>query len=453
MSDRRPVVWSEGMTLDPHHLQQNDRATLAHVDARVRALGRHGWGVSALRIDEDRLVNGAFVLAEARAVFPDGLAIDLPRDGETPASRPLAEAFTATQERLRVFLAVPAERSGGTNVRLSGAPARREARFVAEGIRVIDETTGEDERDLDVARANVRILFEGEPREAFVVLPVAEIVRTAAGGYALDEAFVPPALSLAAVPALARLARGVVERLITRSGELATRWQTASGQRELSPGDVTAQALLAAAAEGAAHLEHLRRTEAHPADLFGALCTTAARLWAARPAQSPAPGELPAYDHAEATAGFARLGQAIEALLGGAAPRANYVRIPFARTGEGRYQAPLDPRLQGAADLFLAVRDPAADPARLRDELPRMLRVASPDTLEAVLRSYTRALAVEPAGSVPPGLPIDTRAAYFTVARRGPFWDAIAQAGALALFAPSEFADAEFELLALTAPR
>ena len=45
---------------------------------------------------------------------------------------------------------------------------------------------------------------------------------------------------------------------------------------------------------------------------------------------------------------------------------------------------------------------------------------------------------------------VDTRAAYFVPRRSGPFWDAIRDAGAMALFTPSEFADAEFELLAPT---
>ena len=60
----------------------------------------------------------------------------------------------------------------------------------------------------------------------------------------------------------------------------------------------------------------------------------------------------------------------------------------------------------------------------------------------------THALVVDPSPALPSGLPVDPLAAYFLLRRRGPFWDAICEAGALALFAPTEFADAEFELLA-----
>ena len=59
-------------------------------------------------------------------------------------------------------------------------------------------------------------------------------------------------------------------------------------------------------------------------------------------------------------------------------------------------------------------------------------------------------VSLQAAPTPPSGLPVDPRAAYFVPRRSGPFWDAIRDAGAMALFTPSEFADAEFELLAPT---
>ena len=103
-----------------------------------------------------------------------------------------------------------------------------------------------------------------------------------------------------------------------------------------------------------------------------------------------------------------------------------------------------------APELVLAVRRDGVSPEHLRQELPKMLRVASPDTIEAVIRSATLALPLRAAETPPSGLPVDPRAAYFVPRRSGPFWDAIREAGAVALFTPTEFAAAEFELLAPT---
>jgi type VI secretion system protein ImpJ len=142
---------------------------------------------------------------------------------------------------------------------------------------------------------------------------------------------------------------------------------------------------------------------------------------------------------------------AIERLLGGAAPRQNYVRVPLVRRRANLFEATVPPEVLQATGLVLSVRREGVSPEHLRASLPPMLRIASPDTIDAVLRSYTHALVVDPSPTLPSGLPVDPQAAYFVPRRRGPFWDAICDAGALALFAPTEFADASFDLLAPSA--
>jgi type VI secretion system protein ImpJ len=449
-ADHRRVVWYEGMVLDPHHLQQWDRHQQATLNARLRAVTRFDWGLLALEVDEERLANGDLVVTAARGVMPDGLAFDLPAEAELPAPRPVQEAFPSTQERLAVVLATPALRPGGTNVLLEGAERRRETRFTAEQVTVEDETTGGDERTIEVARPNLSVRFGGEPMESYVTLPIAEVVRDGSGTFRLREEFVPPALTLAASRRLDGLAGRLAERLYARHAELAARWRQVTAQREISPADVTAQALLSAIAEFAPLVDHHRRAGSHPEAFFQTLLALAGRLSAAALEAAVTPRDLPAYSHAEPSSGFASLGEAIERMLGGAAPRANYTRVPLERRTGNLSHATLDASLlNGTGVLFLAARHPEFDPERLRQDLPHMLRVASPDTIDAVLRSYTRALPVEVTRQLPSALPVDARAGYFELQRRGPFWDAIRDAGALAVFVPSEFAGTDLEILAL----
>ena len=445
--DHRRVVWSEGMTLDPHHFQQWDRHHRHLLHERLRAFGPNGWGLTRLVIDEDRLANGELALREAAAVLPDGLLLALPDDAPLPAPRPLGPAFPPTRDRLRAFLAVPAPQIGAALVRRPGAPSGREARFLAQPVEVTDETTGGDARPVEVARPAVGLLFDGEPMQGFATLAVAEVIRTGSGAFALAPDFIPTSLRLGASARLAERTRQLAERLFARHGALAERWQRAATQREMSPGDVAAQALLAAVAEYGPRVEHLRHTDAHPADLFSLLLGLAGRLGAARPEAAVAPRDLPLYDHGAPSAGFGQLFGALDGLMGDAAPRANYARQVFSRRTPNLAEAVLSADLAGSAALYLAARHPAADAQRLRHELPAMLRVASPDTIEAVLRSYTRALPVEAVAQPPAGLPADGRAGFFELQRRGPFWDAIQEAGAISVFVPDEFAGAELELL------
>ena len=449
--DHRRVVWSEGMTLDPHHFQQWDRHHRRQLHERLRALEPNGWGLTRLLIDDDRLANGELALREATALLPDGLLVDLPGDAPLPDPRPLDPAFPPTRDRLRAFLAIPNPQVGAALVRRPGAPSSREARFLAEPVEVTDETTGGDDRPVEVARPAVRLMLDGEAMHGYAALGVAEIVRTGSGGFAHSADFIPTGLRLAASARLAERTRQLAERLFARHGALAERWQRAATQRELSPGDVAAQALLAAVAEYGPRVEHLRQTDAHPADLFGLLLGLAGRLGAARPEAAVAPRELPLYDHGSPSDGFKRLFDALDRLLSDATPRANYARQPFTRSSPNLAQALLSPDLARSAALYLAARHPTADAQRLRHELPALLRVASPDTIEAVLRSYTRALPVEPVAQPPAGLPADGRAGFFELQRRGPFWDAIQDAGQVSVFVPDEFAGAELELLGIPA--
>jgi type VI secretion system protein ImpJ len=53
MSWYSKVVWSEGLFLRQHHLQQHDRYVEHLVDMRVRSVSPYPWGFSAIEIDRD----------------------------------------------------------------------------------------------------------------------------------------------------------------------------------------------------------------------------------------------------------------------------------------------------------------------------------------------------------------------------------------------------------------
>jgi predicted component of type VI protein secretion system len=110
----------------------------------------------------------------------------------------------------------------------------------------------------------------------------------------------------------------------------------------------------------------VRRTEAHPTVLFGELLGLAGRLWAAAPGTGPAPHELPQYDHAEPTAAFSALSAAVEQLLGGKAPRQNYVRIAMVQSRPNLFEAALTPEVLASPGLVFTVRRNGSSPEQLK---------------------------------------------------------------------------------------
>lgn len=437
--DQKKVVWSEGMTLDPHHFQQWDRHQQGLLNARVRSLTRFDWGLAELTLDRERLANGEVALVRCSGVMPDGLVFDFPDREELPAPRSVGSHFTATAERLSVYLAVPAERPGGSNCLLQGADNRREVRYRAATISVNDGNTGADEQPIEVARANIQLRFGEEPLAEYTTLPVAEVVRNPDGAYGLDEHFIPPCLRLAASTRLTALVQTILERLVARSTALAERGQSAAKQRELSPSDVRALSLLQIVNSYIPLLKHYQaHGGTHPERLYLTLGTLAGQLSACRPEAGVHPRAFPVYDHAQLARCYGPLDEVLRRLLGEAALQTNYVELPLQRQRENLYTAAAPQHVLQGHQLFLVARSDDMPEEQMVRELPQMLRVAAPDSIDAVLRSLTRALPIEHTHRLPVGMPVEDRASYFQFQKRGPFWEAICEREAVAVFVPSE---------------
>src|SRR5919108_486136 len=62
MSWYSKVVWSEGLFLRPHHLQQNDRYVEHLLESRVRHVTPYPWGFSHIEIDRDLAQQSKFAV-------------------------------------------------------------------------------------------------------------------------------------------------------------------------------------------------------------------------------------------------------------------------------------------------------------------------------------------------------------------------------------------------------
>ena len=446
--ERKRVVWFEGMTLDPQHFQQWNRHWTDVLDTRVRAVEPEGWGLMRCEIDEERLANGQFVLRECAGVMPDGLAFEVPASSPVPDARNLQEHMPATEETLQVLLAVPAHRTKGRNVQLQRSSESRETRFVAESAQFPDENTGDNQRPVEVARPNVQVRFASEPQQGYNTLPIAEVERTA-GGFALRDGFVPPCLSIGASSQLQELARQMLELLVAKSADMRTYQEEAFAQRKLSPSDILSLNLLGTLN---AYIPQLKtctaHEERHPRELLDTLTALAGELSTYIEEAPVEPRELPTYTHSAPSEAFRRIDVILRRMLGDATPSADYERVDLQHERENLYVGAVEQSLVEDAQLFLATRSTQHSEQQLMNALPDMLRIASPDTIDDVLQSYTQALNVKATRRLPANMPIDNQATYFKMEKRGPFWEAICDEEGIAIFIPSDFQDVGVELIA-----
>ncbi|GJG86574.1 type VI secretion protein [Gemmatimonadetes bacterium T265] len=443
MRQMQPVLWTKGVLLTPQHLQTQDRFLEDQLAFRLATLAPDAWGMHRLQIDREALAAGRFALTRAAAIFPDGLLYDAPGADALPPPRPVEPAWDADRAALDVYLAIAEQRAGGHVT--SDSRDGHGTRYTIEVVMRRDETTGLAERPVQLARKNVRLLFDGEPLEGSAAIRVARVRRGAAGAYELDPAVVPPLVDLAGSDALVAMAQRLAELLASRSAALATgRRQRNQGLAEFGAADVAPFWLLYTVNSFLPVVRHLAETRrGHPETLYATMLSLAGALATFAPDGAAA---LPAYDHGELGRCFGALDARVRELLQTALPT-RAVSLPLRPTRASVYAAALDDdRYLAAPQLYLAV---AADVDRptLLQRVPQLVKVCSADGVDALIRQALPGVPLAHAPVPAAAVPVQLEYQYFSLNQSGPAWDAIRRSRTVAAYVPADVPNPRLELV------
>jgi type VI secretion system protein ImpJ len=448
MSPHKKIVWNEGMLLTPHHFQQWDNYYEELLRSRISSLEPYYWGVLLLEMNEEAIANDSCELVKCRAVMPDGLVVNVPVGEAAPAPRPVGNAFGRGAESLSVYLAVPARRAGAANYQTNGGDPSPTIRYLQEADLVQDETTGQNEQQVAFARSNLRLMFESELRDGYTSIKVAEIERTATGQLTYNADYIPPAITVGASPWLVDMLRQLVEILIAKSSSLGEqRRQRTTSLADFTTSEIAVFWLLNTVNASIPVLAHLFRTRiVHPERLYAEMAELCGRLTTFSTDRHPQ--DIVHYQHTDLYATFSRLSADLRGLLETVIPT-RCVQIPLETTRESVYVGRVeDERLLAEAEFFLGVSAKVSE-GQLIERVPRIVKVASRDVIDAVIGSGLPGLTL--AHASPPPAPIPTRVGfhYFHLRREGVFWQAIGKARTIAVYVPQELVDEKLELYAV----
>lgn len=448
------------MLLTPQHFQQMDRFVHHWVHERFRASQPFDWGLSHLEVERESLRNGRVALLAARGVLPDGTPFSAPDEDPLPAPRAIEGHFGAKEDSLPVYLGLASARPGhplvsdgeggagpgGAAAGPAGVPLRR---YSSEFVERADDNTGEDERGITVGRLNLVTLFPDDALGDHDHIPVADVVRTADGGFALRESFIPPCLSIGASETLLRQLRTQLEMLITKSSELGDRRrQRGRDLADFSSSETANFWLLNTVNAFVPTLSHfVGHRRAHPEQVFIALASLAGQLCTLSPDLHPK--DLPPYEHRNLGVTFAGLHAVLSRLLE-TVISSKAVRIDLERKDGSIYVGRIqDPRLlEPGAGLFLGVRADVEE-QRLVADLPAKLKIASVDRIEFLVANALRGVPVAFTRVPPAALPVKSDFLYFQLDSNSEAWESIRGAKNLAIFAPPDFPGISLELLGL----
>lgn len=439
--------WSEGLLLTHHHLQQQDRYHEGRVDAIVGALHPIPWGLAAITIDEAALARGELVISSLRAILPDGtpIAWDGPGPGAAP-SRALSGPGIDGVARLGVHLALAEIAIDEPNLDDDEGGALR--RFRARTQPATELTGRGPPATLEVLDPSPALLLGDEARSGQRSLRIAELVRRPDGAFAVADDHLPPALTIAAAPALERPLRRLFAAAARRRRHLLEGCARSEDRVEYRAAELDRHLMIHALGRLLPALRGL--LEGPPASPRAAHTILAALVGELTSFSGDLdPATLPVYDHLDLRAAFAPLFREADRLLGIAVER-EVLSVTLRHSGDGRFSAGrLDPAIGAATPVFLEI---SGDAELGRGEgLAELLKIAAGRRIDALVRSNSRGASARLLRRPPPTLAARAGALYLAIDAADPHWREVLQRRDLAIHAspPLDGGRLNLRLLAL----
>uniref|UniRef100_UPI0035C69DD0 type VI secretion system baseplate subunit TssK n=1 Tax=Serratia quinivorans TaxID=137545 RepID=UPI0035C69DD0 len=436
--NQNKVIWCEGMLLQPHHFQQQDRYWQSQVNSG-RLLHQYAWGFTRLTFDQAQLKMGVIALTECTGLLPDGSWFDISaHDMPLPSLRVRADMVG-----LPVVLALPM--AGRHRLESHEAPTEQTlVRYRTTEAQVADRVTPDGETiAMQLGELNLRLAPEPQVRDSHYFLAVTRVLELRPDGrVVLDEEHIPPVLNYRCSPRLAGWVDDFLGRLRLRQHELQA-LNTLPGVEGAA--GVSRFLFLQSVSRAAALWAHFSAQDGmHPEVLFRELLALAGE-WAAFMPENRRQTLLPHYTHHDLAQTFTSLFGGLQHTLS-CAVRPNVIALPLERREFGIYYAQLaDTALIQSARLILAAR--AHMPAgELRRDLPARLKVGASERIRDMVNLQLPGLSVTPLQTLPHELPYFDGYQYFELGAD----ERLKDADGLALHVAGEFPQGELALWAFT---
>jgi type VI secretion system protein ImpJ len=411
------IHWHEGLFLQAHHLQRNQRGFMDSISAERRLSWAYPYGVIEARLSPDDLQNFRIRFERLRAIMPSGIEVNYPADAELPSIE-IKQSFAAGGGTLNVFLGIPLWFDARANAAGVGqeTDARAKVLYRLNEVECADENTGENRKPVLMRRVNARLLLENEDPSDLEVIPLLRVVQASGQNVGLprqDSEYSGPCLVLNGSPVLMELVRDLASQVEASRKELVV---------QMTRGGFTLENLRGVQFEQMLRLRTLNRFSARlpslaeapnvaPFFMYLELRELLGELTALHPDRDVF--DVPPYDHDNPYLVFGELSSKIRSLLrGSVAPM--FMKVAFAKAPE-IYTALFEAKhFAQPNDYFLGIEskeDPRA--------LARLLE--NPDEFKLMPKSMAlravRGVLLKEERFVPLELPAKSNLHYFRLLR------------------------------------
>lgn len=441
MAWKNKVIWSEGMLLQPQHLQQHDRYWQSQLETRVAALRPYSWGFARVTVDAQQLGLGKLALTACDAVLPDGTPFSLPADDDLP----LPLDVPADARNVLVVLALPLRRHGVSEVGNDGG-ADNFARHRTDDYEVWDSNGLDNSALMQVGKLRLRLALEGEVAHAYATLGVARIIeRRADNRLVLDPEYCAPCLDFRAAPRLAGFADELVGLLHQRGDALAGRLSQpgAAGAAEIA--DFLLLQLLNRVEPLFIHLAGA--TGVHPESLYRALLELAGEL-ATFTEAGKRTAAYPPYRHDQLADSFAPLIADLRKSLS-TVMDAQAVPIPLDERQFGIRVAVLPDKELLKSASFVLVVNAQMPPEALRAGFPPQVKIGSVEKIRDLVNLQLPGIGLRALPVAPRQLPFYAGYTYFELDRDSEYFQHLAHSAGFAMHVAGDFPGLKMQFWAI----
>ncbi len=442
MSWRSPVVWSQGMFLQPHHFQQEARYVSRLVDARARCVSPYAWGLAELVLDDTLLTLGRVGIARASGVLPDGTPFAIPQLDAPPA--PLEISGDLKSEL--IYLALPLSREGVSEVDFGDAASQDTCRLDAVEESVRDHTSASDEpASIQIGRLKLRLVRAKDLSDAYAVIGVAEVnERRSDKQVLLERSYIPPAVVLDATDSLASSARLLHGLVSQRSQALAGRMgQLSSGVSEL------ADFMMLQVLNRAEPLfrQHANAPNAHPWALYTDCLQLAGEL-STFASSARRPPEFPLYRHDDLRGCFTPVISELRKMLSVVLEQ-NAIQIDLTERNHGVRTAVVPDLELVRSGVFMLAVNAQMPPEQLRQRFVAQTKVGPVDRIRDLVNLQLPGIGLQGLPVAPRQLPYHAGFFYFELERSSDLWRQFEKSGSLVIHTAGDFPGLELELWAI----
>jgi type VI secretion system protein ImpJ len=436
MSWYSKVVWSEGLFLRPHHLQQSDRYVEHLVEGRTGQITPYPWGFSEFEIDRDLAQQNKFGLRRAAGIMPDGTPFRL------PGSSPLPPAVTTpeTAAGLYVWLVLPMGQPNTREVDDSGAESG--SRFATGSELLIDSASQlQIEEEIDVALPRFSYEIRKSPKPGFVSLLCARIIEVTDKAIIYDERFAPPVLTVTAHPTVTGWLDRVTGWIETKLEELA---RFASDPRSGSGMQNVDYFILQMLNRQIPALKHMRGSKyVHPERLYVELLRLVGEL-STYSTKERRPRDYPAYDHDNLDTTFAPVLADIQRFLSVDISRA--IRLDIVEKAANAFLATVTDRNLFRASTFVLEVAARRSLTEIQTQFPALFKVGPNTRMSDIVHAHLPGIALIHVPTPPAQIRAISTHVYFILDRMSALWPEFSTASGIGMHFSGDWPGLELNL-------